>query len=166
MPSDRCSPMGSPSISASTGRPAVTVNSRPAQAVEARWPAPVAGHDVGDDGQPAERPVGGDDDGVEDAVVHLRVGHQLETALERAAVADDDGARVPAHRAARLVVVALVVALSPMTPAPPFALTSTRKPRLKSWRSAAEDVGDPADGGLDLLVRAGHDLAVEAEARP
>src|SRR6478752_7363393 len=28
----------------------------------------------------------------------------------------------------------------------------------------AEDVGDPADGGLDLLVGAGHDLAVEAEA--
>ena len=72
---------------------------------------PVAGHEVGDDGEPAERPVGGDDDGVEGAVVDLRIGHQLETTLERAAVADDDGARVPVHRAARLVVVALVVAL-------------------------------------------------------
>src|SRR6478672_886006 len=78
-----------------------------AEAVEAAVAGAVAADEVGDDGEPAERAVGGHDDGVEDAVVELRLGHELEAALERPAVADDDGASVPAHRSARLVVLPL-----------------------------------------------------------
>ena len=99
-------------------------------------------------------PLGAIDDGVEDAVVDLRVGHQLETTLERAAVAD----RRPCARAGLTV--------SPRLSDDPLVAVGAdldAEATAEDLAQPAEDVGDPADDGLDLLVRPGHDLTVEAE---
>src|SRR6478609_5268551 len=57
-------------------------------------PSPVPAGEVGRDRAPSESALGGQDDAVEDAVVELRVGHQLEVALQASAVADDDATGV------------------------------------------------------------------------
>src|SRR6478609_2136673 len=49
---------------------------------------PVAAGEVGGHCAPAERSLRGEDDAVEDSVVELCVGHQLDVALKLAAVAD------------------------------------------------------------------------------
>ena len=142
------SPIGSPSSWASSGVSIATRSRRSRQCSTRLWPRALPGQHLARDGGPADHALRGDRDDVEDPVVELGVGHQHQAAEELAAVADDDGADAARDH---LVVVDL-------HPHP--------HPVAVELGQARDHVRHRADLGLEALRGVGHDLGVEAEARP
>src|SRR5699024_1960000 len=99
------------------------------------------------DRAPPDDGLGRDDDAVEQPVVDPGGRYQLDPALQRAAVAEDD--RAGAGRRP-----ALAVDREPDAEALDEELAGT-----------GDEVGDPPDLRLEVLARAAHDLGVEAHAR-
>ena len=110
-------------------------------------PEAVAGDQVGHDRPPAHQPARGGDHDVEQAVVDLRVGHELRAGGQLAAVADDHGAGV---LAARVV---------------PVGDRAHPEAAVEQHLRPGHHVGDPPEALLHALVDLGHRLGVEPDAR-